>query len=104
MLQRISDSQDLYINLEINLQNVHSVTIDYYTDEQYKHTVVLDVTIDKQIVYIPSTALKQMNEGQLKSKIHYNYTNGNLPDGLQDTIVNQNFAVWIYKDTNTQGQ
>lgn len=98
MLQRMSDSQDLYINFQVELDRVNSVTVDYFTDNDYKYTVTIDPSIKQQLVYIPSTALKRMNEGQLKSVIHYNYTNNNLPDGLQDTIVRQNFAVWIYKE------
>lgn len=98
MLQRYSKQSDLVIELEMNLTNIVSLEIVYYTDSEYSYSILLedvDITDNGQFIYIPSSELQLMNEGQLKSIVKYNFTNTNYPDNMYNNVINQNLEVWL---------
>lgn len=103
MLQRQSKNNDLIIQLE----GAGISKLEYYTDGFYKFETVYSPTI-----YIPSTELQKMNDGQLKSSIYIAVDNENFSDGRQDRVIEQKFAIWIgdevpddswYKDEVSRG-
>lgn len=93
MLQRQSKNNDLLIQVE----GAGISKIEYYTDGLYKYTVEYSPT-----VYIPSSELQKMNDGQLRSTVYLATDNENYPDGTQDRVINQTFNIWIGTDTSTQ--
>lgn len=98
MLQRYSKQSDLVIELEMDLTNIVSLEIVYYTDSEYSYSILLedvDITDNGQFIYIPSQELQLMNEGQLKSIVKYNFTNTNYPDNMYNNVINQNLEVWL---------
>lgn len=103
MLQRQSKNNDLIIQVE----GAGISRLEYYTDGFYKFETTYSPTI-----YIPSSELQKMNDGQLKSTIYLAVDNDNFSDGMQDRVVNQRFAIWIgeevpddswYKDEVSRG-
>ena len=98
MIRRISKQSDLVIELEMDLSNIASLEIVYYTDSEYSFSINLedvDITDQGQFIYIPSTELELMNEGQLKSIVKYSFNNTNYPDNKYDNVINQNLEVWL---------
>ena len=98
MIRRISKQSDLVIELEMDLSNIASLEIVYYTDSEYSYSINLedvDITDQGQFIYIPSTELKLMNVGQLKSIVKYSFNNTNYPDNKYDNVINQNLEVWL---------
>lgn len=98
MIRRISKQSDLVIELEMDLSNIASLEIVYYTDSEYSYSINLedvDITDQGQFIYIPSTELELMNEGQLKSIVKYSFNNTNYPDNKYDNVINQNLEVWL---------
>lgn len=98
MIRRISKQSDLVIELEMDLSNIASLEIVYYTDSEYSYSINLenvDITDQGQFIYIPSTELELMNEGQLKSIVKYSFNNTNYPDNKYDNVNNQNLEVWL---------
>lgn len=93
MLQRQNKNNDLLIQVE----GAGISKIEYYTDGLYKYTVEYSPT-----VYIPSSELQKMNDGQLRSTVYLATDNENYPDGTQDRVINQTFNIWIGTDTSTQ--
>lgn len=99
MIQRINKQSDLTIQLGIDMTNIISLSIKYYTDKDYSYTVTKDniINIDNlYYVFIPSTELSKMNDGQLKSEINYSMSNNNFPDGTNDKFIIQFLPIWIY--------
>ena len=86
MLQRQSKNNDLVIQLE----GAGIKKVEYYTDGEYKYVTEFNDTI-----YIPSSELEKMNNGQLKSTIYIGVDNDNFSDGTQDRVIDQRFAIWI---------
>jgi hypothetical protein len=86
MLQRQSKNNDLIIQVE----GAGISKLEYYTDGQYKFETDYDST-----VYIPSSELQLMNEGQLHCDVHIKVDNENFTDGTQDRVITQRFAIWI---------
>lgn len=86
MLQRQSKNNDLVIQLE----GAGIKKVEYYTDGEYKYVTGFNDTI-----YIPSSELEKMNNGQLKSTIYIGVDNDNFSDGTQDRVIDQRFAIWI---------
>lgn len=98
MIRRISKQSDLVIELEMDLSNIASLEIVYYTDSEYSYSINLedvDITDQGQFIYLPSQELELMNEGQLKSIVKYNFTNTNYPDNMYNNVINQNLEVWL---------
>lgn len=98
MIRRISKQSDLVIELEMDLSNIASLEIVYYTDSEYSYSINLedvDITDQGQFIYIPSTELELMNVGQLKSIVKYSFNNTNYPDNKYDNVINQNLEVWL---------
>ena len=98
MIQRINKQSDLTIQLGIDMTNIISLSIKYYTDKDYSYTVTKDsiITLDGvYYVFIPSTELSKMNDGQLKSEVTYSMINNNFPDGINDKFIIQFLPVWI---------
>lgn len=93
MLQRQNKNNDLVIEV----QGAGISKIEYYTDGLYKYMVDYS-----PIVYIPSSELQKMNDGQLRSTVYLATDNENYPDGTQDRVINQTFDIWIGTDTSTQ--
>lgn len=91
MLQRQSKNNDLVIQLE----GAGIRKVEYYTDGIYKYETTASGTI-----YIPSSELQKMNDGQLKSTIYITVDNDNFTDGTQDRVVNQRFAIWIGEEVS----
>ena len=87
MLQRQSKNNDLVIQVE----GAGIRKLEYYTDGEYKY--VTDYVGDT--IYIPSSELKKMNDGQLNSTIYIGVDNDNFSDGTQERVVNQTFSIWI---------
>lgn len=82
----------------MDLSNIASLEIVYYTDSEYSFSINLedvDITDQGQFIYIPSTELELMNEGQLKSIVKYSFNNTNYPDNKYDNVINQNLEVWL---------
>lgn len=86
MVQRQSKKNDLVIQLE----GAGIRKVEYYTDGLYKYETTFNETI-----YIPSSELEQMNNGQLKSTIYIGVDNDNFSDGTQDRVIDQRFPIWI---------
>ena len=91
MLQRQSKNNDLVIQVE----GAGIRKLEYYTDGLYKYETTASGTI-----YIPSSELQKMNDGQLKSTIYITVDNDNFTDGTQDRVVNQRFAIWIGEEVS----
>lgn len=91
MLQRQSKNNDLVIQVE----GAGIRKLEYYTDGLYKYETTASGTI-----YIPSSELQKMNDGQLKSTIYITVDNDNFSDGTQDRVVNQRFAIWIGEEVS----
>lgn len=91
MLQRQSKNNDLIIQVE----GAGISRLEYYTDGFYKFETTYSPTI-----YIPSSELQKMNDGQLKSTIYLAVDNDNFSDGTQDRVVNQRFAIWIGEEVS----
>lgn len=87
MLQRQSKNNDLVIQLE----GAGIRKVEYYTDGEYKFVT----NYVGETVYIPSSELEKMNNGQLKSTIYIGVDNDNFSDGTQDRVIDQRFAIWI---------
>ena len=92
MLQRQSKNNDLVIQVE----GAGIRKLEYYTDGEYKY--VTDYV--SETVYIPSSELKKMNDGQLNSTIYIGVDNDNFSDGTQDRVVNQTFSIWIGEENS----
>jgi hypothetical protein len=71
MLQRQSKNNDLVIYVEG--QGISK--IEYYTDGAYKF-----VTPYNDVIYIPSSELQKMTDGQLRSTVYLSVVNENFPD------------------------
>lgn len=98
MIRRISKQSDIVIQLEMDLTNIASLEIVYYTDSEYSYSIKLediDFTDDGQLIYLHSQELQLMNEGQLKSIVKYNFTNTNYPDSNYNNVINQNLDIWL---------
>lgn len=93
MLQRQSKNNDLVIQVE----GAGIRKLEYYTDGEYKY--VTDYI--SETVYIPSSELKKMNDGQLNSTIYIGVDNDNFSDGTQDRVVNQTFSIWIGSESTS---
>ena len=91
MLQRQSKNNDLVIQVE----GAGIRKLEYYTDGLYKYMVDYS-----PIVYIPSSELQKMNDGQLNSTIYIGVDNDNFSDGTQDRVVNQTFSIWIGEENS----
>lgn len=100
MIRRINKQSDIVIQLDMDLTNVSSLEIVYYTDDSYQYTITLediDVIVDKgQFIYLPSQELELMNDGQLKSIVKYNFMNTNYPDGTYSNVIKQSLDVWLH--------
>ena len=103
MLQRQSKNNDLVIQLE----GAGISKMEYYTDGFYKFETSYSPTI-----YIPSSELQKMNDGQLMSTIYISVDNEQFPDGKQSRTITQRFSIWIgdevpddswYKDELSRG-
>lgn len=92
MLQRQSKNNDLVIQVE----GAGIRKLEYYTDGEYKY--VTDYV--GETIYIPSSELKKMNDGQLNSTIYIGVDNDNFSDGTQDRVVNQTFSIWIGEENS----
>lgn len=98
MLQRHSKNNDLVINVE----GSGISKIEYYTDGVYKYVAEYSPTI-----YIPSSELTKMADGQLRSTVYLQVVNENFPDGSQDKTEQNVFDIWIGSEAagqlNTSG-
>lgn len=92
MLQRQSKNNDLVIQVE----GAGIRKLEYYTDGEYKY--VTDYV--GETIYIPSSELKKMNDGQLNSTIYIGVDNDNFSDGTQERVVNQTFSIWIGEENS----
>ena len=98
MIRRISKQSDLVIQLDMDLTNISSLEIQYYTDSEYCCTFILediDITDQGQFIYLPSDQLQLMKDGQLKSIVKYSFINSNYPDSKYDNVINQSLEVWL---------
>lgn len=98
MIRRVSKQSDLVIQLDMDLTNIETLEIVYYTDSEYSYSITkddIDITNDGQFVYIPSQELELMNDGILKSDIKYHLNNIYYPDGSYDNVIKQDLGVWI---------
>lgn len=86
MLQRQSKNNDLVIEV----QGAGISKIEYYTDGLYKYMVDYS-----PIVYIPSSELQKMNDGQLRSTVYLSTPDNNFDDGSKDKTIDQTFNIWI---------
>lgn len=86
MLQRQSKNNDLVIEV----QGAGISKIEYYTDGLYKYMVDYS-----PIVYIPSSELQKMNDGQLRSTVYLSTPDNNFDDGSKDKTIDQVFDIWI---------
>ena len=99
MIQRLAKTNDLTIQLQIDYDSLHSLSIEYFTDDNYVYTITkTDVKNldEKYYIFIPSSELLKMNDGQLMSKISYSITNSNYSDGTYDNTTLQYLPVWLY--------
>lgn len=99
MIQRITKDNDITIQLGIYLTNLVSLNIKYFTDKEYAFTVTKDDVItldDVYYLFIPSTELSKMNDGQLVSEITYSMENRDFPDGTNNKSTIQFLPLWIY--------
>lgn len=100
MIQRITKDNDITIQLGIDLTNLVSLNIKYFTDKEYAFTVTKDNVISyddgTKFLFIPSTELSKMNDGQLVSEVTYSISNINFPDGTYDKSIIQFLPLWIY--------
>lgn len=99
MIQRITKDNDITIQLGIDLTNLVSLNIKYFTDKEYAFTVTKDNVItldDVYYLFIPSAELSKMNDGQLVSEVTYSIINSNYPDGTYDKSTIQFLPIWIY--------
>ena len=98
MLQRHSKNNDLVINVE----GSGISKIEYYTDGVYKYVAEYSPTI-----YIPSSELTKMADGQLRSTVYLKVVNENFPDGSQDKTEQNVFDIWLGSEAagtpNTSG-
>ena len=98
MLQRHSKNNDLVINVE----GSGISKIEYYTDGVYKYVAEYNPTI-----YIPSSELTKMADGQLRSTVYLKVVNENFPDGSQDKTEQNVFDIWLGSEAagtpNTSG-
>lgn len=86
MLQRQNKNNDLVIEV----QGAGISKIEYYTDGLYKYMVDYS-----PIVYIPSSELQKMNDGQLRSTVYLSTPDNNFDDGSKDKTIDQVFDIWI---------
>ena len=86
MLQRQNKNNDLVIEV----QGAGISKIEYYTDGLYKYMVDYS-----PIVYIPSSELQKMNDGQLRSTVYLSTPDNNFDDGSKDKTIDQTFNIWI---------
>lgn len=86
MLQRQNKNNDLVIEV----QGAGISKIEYYTDGLYKYMVDYS-----SIVYIPSSELQKMNDGQLRSTVYLSTPDNNFDDGSKDKTIDQVFDIWI---------
>ena len=86
MLQRQNKNNDLVIEV----QGAGISKIEYYTDGLYKYMVDYS-----PIVYIPSSELQKMNDGQLRSTVYLSTPDNNFDDGSKDKTIDQVFEIWI---------
>lgn len=86
MLQRQNKNNDLVIQVE----GAGISKIEYYTDGLYKYMVDYAPT-----VYIPSSELQKMNDGQLKCTVYLSTPDNNFDDGTKDMTIDQTFNIWI---------
>lgn len=86
MLQRQNKNNDLVIQVE----GAGISKIEYYTDGLYKYMVDYAPT-----VYIPSSELQKMNDGQLRSTVYLSTPDNNFDDGTKDMTIDQTFNIWI---------
>lgn len=98
MLQRQSKNNDLVIYVEG--QGISK--IEYYTDGAYKF-----VTPYNDVIYIPSSELQKMTDGQLRSTVYLSVVNENFPDQTQDVTRKEILNIWIGSEAagqlNTSG-
>lgn len=98
MLQRQSKNNDLVIQIEG--EGIRQV--EYYTDGAYKFVVPFSDTI-----YIPSSELQKMSDGQLRSTVYLQVVNENFPDQTQDVTRKEILNIWIGSEAagtlNTSG-
>lgn len=93
MIQRISKDNDIIINIQTDVNDLQYLELQYYTDGQ----VVIEPLYDNvnHCVYLPSTELKSLADGQLTSTVKYGVVNANFPDGIQDVELKQYFQIWL---------
>lgn len=99
MIQRICKTNDLVIELEMNLEGLLYLELQYYTDGKEKFIATLDnlhFNNGKSYVYIPFTSLQKMQDGQLRSTVRYAYENFKYADGAQDRCIHQTLEAYIY--------
>ena len=96
MIRRYSKTNDLAIKVDIDLNNIESIEISYFTDGEYKYTVTeIDQTDTGLYIYIPSQELQKMNDGILYSQIKYYLICTNYPDSKYNEIKKQSLDIWI---------
>ena len=93
MLQRQSKNNDLVIQVE----GAGIRKLEYYTDGEYKY--VTDYV--GETIYIPSSELKKMNDGQLRSTVYLSTPDNNFDDGSKDKTINQTFNIWIGSESTS---
>lgn len=99
MIQRVCKNNDVVIELEMNLENLLFLELEYYTDGVAKYIATLDnlhFENGKAYVYIPSAKLMLMEDGQLRCKVRYAYENLKYADGQQDRCIHQILEAYIY--------
>ena len=98
MLQRQSKNNDLVIQIE----GSGISKIEYYTDGVYKYVTEYSPTI-----YIPSSELQKMTDGQLRSTVYLSVYNENFPDQTQDVTRKEILNIWLGSEAagqvNTSG-